>query len=181
MQFEHALPSVEHAAEVLAQPPGDVLYLDFGHQVQVEFGAQRAQETREDLGAFFRRLVIGQFMRTPRRRRTPPSVDRSRGRLVGKASADDDRLQVDVEPCRDKRLVAAGDHDELVDEFVVGASPFAHLLAQRPFLGIGHLFDDEHFEIRPLALRRRLVLELAGIGREHVQFVGAGVVDVPER
>jgi hypothetical protein len=34
---------VEHPAEVLAEAARDVLHLDLGHQVEVEFGAQRSQ------------------------------------------------------------------------------------------------------------------------------------------
>jgi hypothetical protein len=75
---------------------------------------------------------------------------------------------------------SAGHHHELVDEFVVGASPLADLVAQRPLLVLCHLLDDEHLEIGTVALRRRLVFEeLARVGREHVQVVGTGVVHVP--
>lgn len=43
VQLEHAFAGVEHPAEVLAETPGDVLDLDLGHQVQVEFGSQLRQ------------------------------------------------------------------------------------------------------------------------------------------
>ena len=147
MQLEHAFAGVEDAAEVLAEPAGDVLDVDLGHQVQVELGPQLAQRCRQDLGALLGRVVVGQLVRHAgvdelRQRRQVP------GRLVREAPPDHHRLQVDVEPRGDQRLVAAGHHHELVDEFVVGAAPLANLVAQRPFLGVGHLLDDEHLEVR---------------------------------
>ena len=178
VKLEHAFASVKHPAEVLAQPPGYFLHLDFGHEVQVEFGPQPRQGNREDPRAFLGRLVIRQLVRNPgidelRQSRQVP------GGLVRKTSPDHDRLQVDIQPRRDERLVAAGHHHELVDEFVVGAPPFADFVAQRPFLVFGHLFDDEHLEIGTVALRRRLVFdELTRIGREHVEVVGSGVLHV---
>jgi hypothetical protein len=97
---------------------------------------------------------------------------------VRKAPPDHHRLQVDVEPRRDESLVSAGHHHKLVDEFVVRASPFADLVTQRMFLGFGHLLDNEHFEIGTVALCFCLTLELTRIGREHVQVIGAGILDV---
>ena len=177
VQLEHAFPSVEHPAEVLTQAAGDVLHVDLGHQVEVEFRAQLRHRRGQDLCAFFGRIVVGQVVRRPgvdelRQRRQIP------GRLVRKAPPDYHRLQVHVEPCRDERLVAAGHHHEFVDEFVVRASPFADLVAQCPFLGFGHLFDYEHFEVGAVALCFCLAFELTRIGRKHVELVGTGVLDI---
>ena len=62
VQLEHAFPSVEHPSEVLAQPTGDVLHLDLGHEVKVEFRAQLRQRRGEDLCALFGRVVIRQIV-----------------------------------------------------------------------------------------------------------------------
>ena len=71
------------------------------------------------------------------------------GRPVGEPTSNHHCLQVDVEPCRDQRLVAAGHHHQVVDELVVGPAPASHLFAQRPFLGFGHRLDDQHLEVGP--------------------------------
>ena len=65
VQLEHAFPSVEHPAEVLAQPPGDVLHVDLGHQVEVKLGSQLRHRCGEDLCALFGRIVIRQLVRHP--------------------------------------------------------------------------------------------------------------------
>ena len=91
---------------------------------------------------------------------------------------DHHRLQVHVEPRGDQRLVTAGHHDKFVDEFVVRATPLADLVAQRTFLGVGHLLDDEHLEVRAFALGLGLTFELPRVGRKHVQLIGAGVLDI---
>ena len=65
VQLEHALPGVEHPAEVLTQPAGDLLHVDLGHQVEVELGAQLRHRGGEDLRALLGRVVIGQVVRHP--------------------------------------------------------------------------------------------------------------------
>ena len=94
-------------------------------------------------------------------------------------AADHHRLQVDVEPRGDQRLVAARHHDQLVDELVVGAAPAAHLRCGAAFLRLGHRLDHEYLEVRltPL-LVAGLVFELAGILRKQVMLVESGVLDI---
>jgi hypothetical protein len=58
VQFQHALAGVENSAEVLAEPPGDVLDLDLGHQIQIKLGAQLRQRHCEDPRAVVGRLVV---------------------------------------------------------------------------------------------------------------------------
>ena len=43
VKLQNALRGVEHPAEVQAETARDVLHLDLGHQVEVEFGAQLSQ------------------------------------------------------------------------------------------------------------------------------------------
>ena len=177
MQLQDAFAGVEHSAEMLAEPACDVLDLDLGHQVQVELGTQPRQRLGQDLGALVWRLVVVELV-------GDLGVDEFRqrrqvaGRLVGEPAADDDGLQIDVEPGRDERLVAGCDNNELVDELVVGATPAADLLAQCALLSLGHRLDDQHFEVRLIALRDGLVLELTWVGPEHVVFVQPGVLDI---
>ena len=91
--------------------------------------------------------------------------------LVTEPAPDHHGLEVDVEPRGDQRLVAAGHHHQLVDELVVGAAPAAHLLAQRAFLGLCHLLDDQHLEVKLFAPVDRLLFQRARIGGEHVGVV----------
>ena len=99
-------------------------------------------------------------------------------RLVGEPATDHHRLQVDVQSGGDHGLVAAGHHDQFVDELVVGAAPVADLGAQRPLLGLGHLLHDQNLEIELFARIERLILQPTRVGRKHVLVIEAGVVDV---
>ena len=93
-------------------------------------------------------------------------------------ATDHDGLQVDVEPRSDQGLVAAGHHNQLIDELVVGASPAADFFAQRAFLRLGHRLHDEHLEVRLVTLHHRLVLQLARVGGELVALLEARVLDI---
>jgi hypothetical protein len=42
-QFEEPFSGVENPPEVLSEPSRDILHLDLGHQIQVEFGPQCGQ------------------------------------------------------------------------------------------------------------------------------------------
>ncbi|WP_254207285.1 hypothetical protein [Nocardia alni] len=177
VQLQHALTGVEHAAEVAAQASGDILHLDLGHEIEVQFRPQLPDRGRQDPRALLGGLVVGQLARHL-------VVDELReGRQIANGPVrepppDHHRLQVDVESCGDEGLVPAGHHDQLVHELVVRTPPLADLVAQRPFLVLAHMLDDQHLEIRTVALGGLLLLELPRIGREHVQVVGAGVLHI---
>jgi hypothetical protein len=97
---------------------------------------------------------------------------------VREAPADHHGLQIDVQPCRDERLVATGHDHQFVGELVVGAPPIADLVAQRPLLRFGHRLDDQHLEIQLIGIGDRLLFELPGVGREDVLVVQTDRVDV---
>jgi len=128
VQFEDAFARVEHTTEVLTEPARDVFDLDFRHQVQIELGPQLRQRRGQDLCPLVGRPVVCEFV-------GDLAVDKLRergqvaGRLVGEPAAHHHCLQVDIEPCGDQRLVAAGHHHQLVDELVIGAAPAADLVA----------------------------------------------------
>ena len=100
------------------------------------------------------------------------------GRPVGEPPADHHRLKIDVQPRGDHGFVAARNHHQFVDEFVVGTPPAAHLPSQRAFLGFGHRLNDQHLEVEPFLVGRLLLFELARVGRVHVVVVNRGVLDV---
>ena len=74
---------------------------------------------------------------------------------VREPAADHARLQREVQPGGQHRLVEARHDDDLVHERVVPAPPPADLLPQRPLLRLAEVIDDQDLEIR--ALRRGLV------------------------
>ena len=181
VQLEDALAGVEHPAEVMAEPAGDVL--DRRSRSSGTGRARAAAATATWPGSRpARRATCGPsssseiLLSTNSRERGQVA-----GRLVGEPAPDHARLQVDVEPRGDQRLVAAGHDDQLVDELVVGAAPAADLVAQRALLRFGHRLDDQHLEVRLVALGRWLVLELARIGSEDVVLVETRVLDVARR
>ena len=90
---------------------------------------------------------------------------------VREAAADHARLQLEVQPRGHHRVVETRHHDDLVEELVVRAAPPAQLLAQCALLVLGHVLDDQDFEVWPVltALVGRAYLVLIGL------IVGVGV------
>ena len=70
---------------------------------------------------------------------------------VGEPAADHARLQPEVQPRGQERVVEAGHHDDLIEERVIRAPPPPQLLAQRVLLSLGQVLDDENLEIGPVA------------------------------
>lgn len=142
-----AFPGVEYPPEMVAEPGGDVLHLEFGDQIQVDFRSGFAQHFGQDLGSFFRR-VIGEVLgdvgvaEVLQGRQVP-------SRAMRESPGDRARLHVGVEPGRDHRFVTAADHHDLVDERVVGSAPAANLVGKCVFLGLVHRRYDQQLEIRP--------------------------------
>ena len=176
MQLEGALPDVEDAPVVVAEPAGEVLHGDLRHQVQVEFWPDPGQRPGEHLGALVRR-TLHQVSASAAVREL-----RERGRVMagpaGEPAADHDCLEPEVQPCRHDRVVEAGNHDDLVDERVIRAAQPPHLLAQRAFLLLGHVLDDEDLKVWPVrpGLLRRVDQPVDGLVLgSHVQDVAAAV------
>ena len=46
VKFEEPLSGVEDPSDMLAEPAGDVLHLDFSHQIQIQLGTQLGQRGR---------------------------------------------------------------------------------------------------------------------------------------
>ena len=82
-------------------------------------------------------------------------------RPVGEPAADHARLQPEVQPCGQERVLEAGHHDDLVDELVIRAPPPPQLFAQRAFLLPDQVLDDENLEVRLVTAAR--LLRRAGI------------------
>ena len=178
MQFEHALAGVEHAAEVLAEPAGDVLDLDLGHQVQVELGPQLAQRRRRG-SARARRATCGRRARSDTRVSTnSASEDRSRVDWCEKRRRMTTACRLTLSRAAISASSPLAHHDQFVDELVVGAAPAANLLAQRAFLRLGHLLDDQHLEVRAAPARLTAAVPACADRREHVGLVEPGGVDV---
>ena len=69
--------------------------------------------------------------------------------MVGEPAADQARLQPVVQPRGHDRVVKARDHDDLVDERIIGAAPPPELLTQRALLLLRQVLDDQDLEIGP--------------------------------
>jgi hypothetical protein len=177
VQLQKTLTGVEHPAEMLAQPAGDVLDLDLGHQVQGELGPQFGQRGGQDLRALVGGLMVGEFIG----QFGVHELGQCRqvaGGLVGEPAADHDRVQIDIEACGDQCLVAAGHHHQFVDELVVGTAPAANFLAQHTFLRLGHRLHHQHLEVEVILPDVRPLLDRARVGREGVLLVVPGMLDI---
>ncbi len=140
---------MEDAPEVVAEPAGQVLDRDLRHQVQVYFRPDPGQRSGEYLSAVIRR-TLHQVSRSAAVRELC-----EQGRVVagpvGEPAADHARLQPEVQPRGQERVVEAGHHDDLIDERVIRAAPPPQLLAQQVLLSLGQVLDDENLEIGPVA------------------------------
>ena len=147
VQLQRPFPGVEHAPEMVAQPAGQVLDGDLGHQVQVEFRPDPGQRPGQDLGALVGRVVhqvIGPDVAHERRQRR-----RVVAGPVREPAADHARLQPEVEPRAHDRVLEAGHHDDLVDERVVRAAPAPQLLPQRALLRLAQVLHHQDLEVGP--------------------------------
>ena len=177
VQLQQAVPDVEHPPEASAEPAGDVLHVDLGRQVEVEFGSQPGQRRGQGLGPLVGGRVLAdpvgdagvdevrQCRQVPRGVRTEPASDHH-------------RLDVHVEPRGDQRLHRVGHDHDLVDEFVVGAPPAVHLPAQHPLLRLRQVLDREDFEVQRLAFPGLRDVDPAGLGAEEVLVVDSDALDV---
>ena len=165
MQFERCLPGQwKIRRKWWLSRAGDVLEGDLGHQVQVEFRPDPGQRSGQHLGPVIRRMlhqVVGSSV--------DPDELCEQGRVVagvvGEPALDHARLQVEVDPRGDDRVLEAGHHDDLVDELVVRPAPPPQFFAQRALLLLGHVLDDEHLEVRPVTaeLLRRVAVAFVGV------------------
>ncbi len=158
MDLQGPLPGMEDAPEMVAEPPGQILHRDLRHQVQIQLRPDPGQRPGEHLSAVIRR-ALHQVSRS-----AAVHELRERGRVVpgpvGEPAADHARLQPEVQPCGQERVLEAGYHDDLVDELVIRATPPPQLFAQRAFLLPGQVLDDENLEVRLVTPR---LLHRAGI------------------
>ena len=191
MQFQQAVADMEHPPEVRAQPTGDVLHVDLGHQIAVQRGPDVAQGGGQNRGALVGGFVIPEFL-------GDVLVDevRQRGQVAPALRAepppDHHGLQVDIEAGGHQCLLGIGHDHHLVDEFVIGAAPLVHLLAEVALLGVGQRLNSQHLEvlrfaaagvpgIRAVGLcgRQFVVIEGHYVGvAEAVGLVGKRVADV---
>ncbi|MER7539901.1 hypothetical protein ABTX77_34775 [Streptomyces sp. NPDC097704] len=146
MQFEEAFAGVEDAPEAAADTARGGLDGPFGHEVEVEFGAQGEEPVAEGADPFA----------------AVPGCGGGVGGLVEEAAddaevvagargepvADDDGLEAGVDEGGDDRVLEAGGDDDLVGELVVGAAQPAQFGAQRLLLGGVQVADDEDLEVR---------------------------------
>ena len=190
VQLEQSLPGVEHPAEVRAQAAGHLFDRDLGHQVDVELGPDRGELVGQDLGAFLWRALVEPLAD----RRVDELVEPAQvvGRRVPEPAPDDTGLEGRVHPHRDDGLLAAADHDDVVDELIVRPAPAADVLTQRPLLVGRHPLDHQHLEIALVGVtelgllggldgiadqvggRPRLGRPVGVVGAEHALDLGGG-------
>ena len=147
MQLQGAFPGMEDPPEMMAEPAGNVLQRDLGHHVEVEFGTDPRDRLAQGLGAGVRR-EIHQIVRRAVVDEVLQGGQIPAG-MVRESAFDHTGLDVEVDSSGDDCVLVTRHHDHLVDEFVVGSAPCAELLAQGTFLGLGHVLDDQHLEVRP--------------------------------
>ena len=160
VQLEEVLLLVEHPQAVGRRAPGHLLDRDVGHDVDAQLGPQAADHLAQQDAA------IGGRDRLERRLIDPEQLALQHRDLVhaaiGEAEADDDGLDVEVGEDGDQRVLDALQHEQFIDERVVGASRLAHAQLERGLLQRPHRVDHQHLEIGP-AMRRFLAQLLGGL------------------
>ncbi len=123
VELKRALPGVENAAEVPAELGRDLLDRCFSHQIKVELGADLVDPLAEPFGQLAGRQVA-ELMGKARADEITEG-----GQVVPRLHAetlpDDAGLQVEVKEHRRDGVLAAGYHDQLIDEVVAATVPAA--------------------------------------------------------
>ncbi len=145
VELDVVLLAEEDAPEGLAHACGDLLDVDVGHQIQVEFRPKLGDLLTEQRATLrFRHLLDGLVHAVQEAAQRVVVVNRAERKTM----ADHDGLQVEVDQRRDQGVFKTRYHHDVKHEVVVGASLVLHASAQGVLFTGRHLVDDQYFEIR---------------------------------